>query len=214
MEGSGCFTHGSNFELKGEYKANYYIQGDLMLNPFIEGDELQEEIHLQEESRKKNIKIMEAQQKQVKIHRILSPHDLLSTVQAINNSNRISFITSSSQSYLLKADIIRNLPNNLQEIDLRSIVSYRKSEGRDNAREFLRGICKDALTSGGCLLLNLDDSTVKYEELYYPDLQEFFHPTSFPAALFKPEMMKRDEVWSSFISPEDLALNQDYLFVI
>ena len=103
---------------------------------------------------------------------------------------------------------------NLQEIDLRSIVSYRKSEGRDNAREFLRGICKDALTSGGCLLLNLDDSTVKYEELYYPDLQEFFHPTSFPAALFKPEMMKRDEVWSSFISPEDLALNQDYLFVI
>ena len=194
MEGSGCFTHPSSYELEGQFKANYYVYSDLILNPFIEGDEFKEEIRLQEEARKKNAKMIENSQKQVKIHRLLSPNELLLTIRNIDKTNRVPIIISSTQSFLRKSDIKMSFPNNTFEIDLRDLVSYRKINGKDKTKEFLRNLCIQAFTTGGILFLNLDDSDVKYEELYYPDLQEFFNPVSFPATLFKPDVMKRPEV--------------------
>lgn len=212
MDGNGCFTHPSSFELRGDFRANYYVHVDLILNPFIEGEDLKEEIRLQEEARKNSMKILEAQQKQVKIHRVPSPNELQRTIDSISKNNRVAVIISTSQSYLMKSDILRGLPNNTSEIDLRAIVSLRKAEGREKTRQVLRETCLNVFNSGSCLFLNMDDSTIKYDELYYPDLQEFFHPQSFPAALFKPEAMKKEEVWKTF--SEDAQLNSDYSLVI
>lgn len=216
MEGIGCFTYpSSSSEIQGEFKANYYVlNSDLILNPFIEGDDMNEEIHLQEEARKKNAKFFEAQHRQVKIHRLASPAELPSTISSIDKTSRVAAIITSSQSYLHKSDILKCMPGQIQEIDLKYLVTLRKAEGREKTREFLRSICMEIFINGGCLFLNLDDSQVKYDELYYPDMQEFFNPRSFPATLFKPDVMKRKEVWKSFCGDEDTEINENYIFVI
>ena len=215
MEGKGTFTHPSGFDLKGDFKANYFVySSDLIVNPFIEGQELKEEIRLQEEARKKNARLIEAQQKQVKVHRLQNPSLIPLTLQAINKSNRVGTILTSSHSYLLKADIIRALPGPVVEIDLRHVVNLRKSEGRESVREYLRECTLEVLSNGGCLFMNLDDSNVKYEELYYPDLQEFFNPKSLPATLFKPNVMRRQEVWNSFCGNSEVEMSEEYFFVL
>jgi hypothetical protein len=215
MEGTGTFSHSSGFELKGEFKANYFVyNNDLIVNPFIEGQELKEEIKLQEENRKKIAKLLEIQHKQVKVHRLQNPSTILNTLQNIDKSNRVAVILTSAHSYLLKADIQKSLQSPVVEIDLRLLVGLRKSEGREKVREFLRGLTLQVLMDGGTLFLNIDDSNAKYEELYYPDLQEFFHPRSFPASLFRPDVMKRKEVWNTFLADQQGEMAANYYFVI
>lgn len=214
MEGFGFFAYPSAFEVRGEFKANYYIiNPDLILNPFNEGEDMKEQIRLQVETRKKNAKILEAQQKQVKIHRLASQNLLLETISTIDKTNRIAAIVTSSQSNLSKEDIIQEIPQ-MCEIDLRYLVNLKKNEGKERIREYLRSICMEVFVNGGCIFLNMDDSAVKYEELYYPDMQEFFHPASFPATLFRPDIMKKRETWKSFCGDEEVEMSENYFFVL
>lgn len=215
MEGPGLFIHPTGFELKGEFKANYFVySSDLIVNPFIEGQELKEEVKLQEENKRKLARNNEIQQKQVKVHRLQNPSTILNTLQNVTKTNRVPAILTSAHSYLVKADIIKTLNAPVVEVDLRQLVGMRKSEGREKVRQYLRSVTMQVLTNAGTLFLNLDDSSVKYEELYYPDLQEFFNPKSFPANLFRPDVMKRKEVWASFCGDEEAELNPGYQFVI
>eukprot|EP01016_Furgasonia_blochmanni_P025115 TRINITY_DN2707_c0_g1_i28.p1 TRINITY_DN2707_c0_g1~~TRINITY_DN2707_c0_g1_i28.p1 ORF type:complete len:132 (-),score=50.59 TRINITY_DN2707_c0_g1_i28:262-657(-) len=56
------------------------------------------------------------------------------------------------------------------------------------------------LTHGEIFVINVDDTEHKYEEIYDPDLREFYHPERFPSQIFNLEDLKRREVYEKIIS--------------
>lgn len=198
MEGSGVFIHTPDFKLQGLFNANYYLFKDLAINPFLDEDKLQEEIKLQEKHKEKTAKRLDKLKTEVTLHRIPNLTNLAEALLKVDNSGRIGCILTTQQSFLRKSEVIETLRrSNRQvfELDLKGLAQLKKEEGKESVRSSMRSIVADALTTGGILLLNLDDTSSNYDELYYPDIQEFYHPTSFPPYLFRPkEFQEKEEI--------------------
>lgn len=70
---------------------------------------------------------------------------------------------------------------------------------REKAFHRLHETVVNALTHGDVLVLNLDDSSVPYEELFDPDIREFYGVRRFPAQMWSREEMLRRETWDSYM---------------
>lgn len=219
MDGNGTFKHPSGFTLKGTFRSNYYILGDLLINPLLSEQELQTDIQLQEKYKATRKQQEEAKVKAVNLHKISSLNSLPDEISAIDSIGRVSFILATQQSILTKRDVVekvRMMRSSFYELDLRMLSVMKKEQGKEAVRRTVRDTVKSALSEGGVLLLNIDDSTVNYEELYDPDIHELYHVSSFPAQILQPlEMKSKFEIWKTFRAVEDnLTLNKNYLLVI
>ncbi len=63
----------------------------------------------------------------------------------------------------------------------------------------LHEIIVTALCHGDILLLNLDDSPVPYEELFDPDIREFYGVRRVPPQIWRKQDMLRKEAWESYM---------------
>lgn len=62
----------------------------------------------------------------------------------------------------------------------------------------------ESMTQGGIFVINIDDSEVKYDSLYDPDLKEFYSRSHFPSQIMHPEQLQIREVYSKIL------LNTEY----
>lgn len=219
MDGNGTFRHPSGYSLKGSFRSNYYIMGEILINPLLSEQEIQTDFQLQEKYRAMRKHQEDAIIRAVNLHSINSLNSLSEEISAIDSLGRLSFILATQQSILTKRDIVeklRALRPNLYELDLRMLSQLKKEQGKDAVRKYVRDTVKAALTEGSVLLLNIDDSTVHYEELYDPDIHDLYHINSFPVQILYPlEMKSKFEIWKTFRAVEEnLTLNKNYLLVI
>mmetsp|Transcript_2469 Transcript_2469/g.5709 ORF Transcript_2469/g.5709 Transcript_2469/m.5709 type:complete len:398 (-) Transcript_2469:21-1214(-) len=219
MEGSGVFKQAGGFTMRGQFKNNYHVRGDYLVNPFLSQDEIEADLVLQKKYRAERARREEAISKAVVLQRIPNLSALHATVEQSLGRGRVPIIITTQQSFLRKSEVYEVLKKtnpSLWEVDLRHMSVLKREEGKEASRLACRTAVKGAFTSGGVLVLNIDDSEVRYEELYDPDLHDIIHVTSFPSLLFKPDEFKNKfEVWKAFRSSEEtLRLDKNTKFVI
>jgi hypothetical protein len=56
-----------------------------------------------------------------------------------------------------------------------------------------------SMTEGGIFIINIDDSDVKYDSLYDPDLKEFYSRSHFPSQIMHPSQFAIREVYSKVL---------------
>lgn len=214
MQGKGLFSHPSGIGHKGEFKANYFLMDDFIVNPFLNEEKLRIDLEQQAKYRKLYTQLLEGKKKEVHLHRPQQIDLLQDVMRKIEGSERVPFVLFTKESGQGKDHLYEKL-GNVVEIDLRQIDCVRKQSGREEARAVLKGKLLSAATEGAVLVLNLDESLVKYEELYYPDLYDLFSPTSFPHSVFTPHTFKRDrDAWNTFRAAENYTIHQDFSVVV
>ena len=70
-----------------------------------------------------------------------------------------------------------------------------------------------SIAEGGIFIINIDDSPVKYESLYDPDLKEFYSRSHFPTQIMHPDQLAIKEVYSKILLNTEYAgnpLNPDF----
>ena len=70
-----------------------------------------------------------------------------------------------------------------------------------------------SIAEGGIFIINIDDSPVKYESLYDPDLKEFYSRSHFPTQIMHPDQFAIKEVYSKILLNTEHAgnpLNPDF----
>lgn len=219
MEGSGKFKQAEGYTMRGLFKNNYFVRGDYLVNPFLSQDEIEQDLVLQKKYRGERARREEAISKAVVLQRIPNLSVLHSAIDQSLGRGRVPIIITTQQSFLRKSEVfeaLRKTTPNLFEVDLRHMSVLKRQEGKETSRQACRTAVKGAFTSGGVLVLNIDDSEVRYEELFDPDLHDILHVTSFPSLLFKPnEFKNKFEVWKAFRNTEEtLRLDKSTKFII
>ena len=54
----------------------------------------------------------------------------------------------------------------------------------------------------GILILNVDDSECKYEDLYEPDIKEFYSDRGFPPQMWSPDELLDKDIWGEYAREE------------
>ena len=217
MDGEGTFTHPSGHSFSGTFRANYFIHRGLAVNPLLDKEEFEEDLLLQDEHKKKAAKLEEARQKQVKLYKVEDLRELPETLEKVKENGRIAVVLCTQECLLEKSEIVEAMKSSKEvlEIDLRGLSNIRKEQGKEAVKQNLRETISKGVSQGNYILLNLDDSEVKYEALHYPDVQYYFNPTSFPPLLFKPALLaQKPQVWDLFKAGEDIPFDQSYHFLM
>eukprot|EP00828_Plagiopyla_frontata_P042863 TRINITY_DN6534_c0_g1_i1.p1 TRINITY_DN6534_c0_g1~~TRINITY_DN6534_c0_g1_i1.p1 ORF type:complete len:250 (+),score=29.68 TRINITY_DN6534_c0_g1_i1:326-1075(+) len=124
--------------------------------------------------------------------------------QSVAN-NRIPMVLSSKQFLLTKDEFVKNYKqinqNNIYEFSLRDIYAEFKTKG--NCQEYLDQVkqaLSNVLVNGETFLINLDETEQIYEEIYDPDLKQFYSPTHFPSQIWFLSQLKLPEVYEQILA--------------
>lgn len=75
---------------------------------------------------------------------------------------------------------------NFSDLDLRKLYYLKETDRTHN--EYLNKIkskLSDVLVKGEIFIINLDDSDTEFEEIFYPDIREFYKPQCFPMQIWE-----------------------------
>lgn len=65
------------------------------------------------------------------------------------------------------------------------------------------------------LVLNFDDCSIKYEELYDPDIKELYGNSMFSPFMWTPQIFNQEEYWHHHMSQKpDLKLDKNFKFIV
>lgn len=69
----------------------------------------------------------------------------------------------------------------------------------------------NVLVKGETFVINLDESAnaVNYEEIFYPDIREFYNSSSLPSQIWTIEHLQRHEVYEKVIADTDNHLKME-----
>lgn len=62
-----------------------------------------------------------------------------------------------------------------------------------------------SIAEGGLFIINIDDSPVKYDSLYDPDLKEFYSRSHFPSQIMHPDQFGIKEVYQKVLLNTNFA---------
>ncbi len=80
-------------------------------------------------------------------------------------------------------------------------------------------IVEESLVKGHVLILNFDDCRIKYEELFDPDIKEFYGKMMLSQFMWTPEMFSQQNCWKSHMDlmgnhEIEHPLNKNFKFVV
>ena len=220
MEGTGTFRYVSGQLLKGFFRNNYLCVGEYLVNPFLEIEEQERDLELQKAAKVERARMEAARTKAVHLYRVTDLAELATAIKKCDAAGRVPMLIATQQSFMTKQelfDAIKKAYHEVSEVDLRSLSVLRKQAGgKEQVKGLCRSLVKTALCGGSALVLNMDDSTCRYEELYDPDIHDIVHSASFPIYLFRPmELKSKFEIWKAFKNEEEtLVLDKSYQFCI
>lgn len=71
------------------------------------------------------------------------------------------------------------------------------------------------MVKGLVLILNFDDCSIKYEELFDPDIKEFYSQNLLSSFMWTPTIFNKKECWESHIKNRpDFKLDYNFKFVV
>eukprot|EP00742_Colponemidia_sp_Colp-10_P002680 GILJ01002864.1.p1 GENE.GILJ01002864.1~~GILJ01002864.1.p1 ORF type:complete len:425 (-),score=55.84 GILJ01002864.1:89-1312(-) len=211
MHGSGVFTHAKGLEYEGIFHNNYFLQLGTYVDPFLSAEQLKEDVQLREQAVKMRAETAHAHRNIVKIYHAKSTEQVTAAIAHIMAKNRTPLILETSTANVSFLGELQSVATDV--LDLRDIA-YKQLHKMDIKREVREKVAR-ALSDGGLLLLNLDDSEVEYTEVYDPDLYELYNPCWFPKKIWQPDAMKNKEVWRKVLgveSDDPVEISPNYKF--
>mmetsp|Transcript_79826 Transcript_79826/g.110918 ORF Transcript_79826/g.110918 Transcript_79826/m.110918 type:complete len:124 (-) Transcript_79826:114-485(-) len=107
-------------------------------------------------------------------------------IKKSNENKRIPLILASRDWQYQKKDFYLNISKamkkEISEFDLRGAAEKKKDEGQ--YAKYMKQIKNDlarTLAKGEIFSINVDDTDSKYDEIYDPDLREFYDASVFPS---------------------------------
>jgi len=206
MEGGGKFYHHQGNVLTGVFKNNYFFQNGFPVNPFLSREEI-----AAIEKRHKDIQAAKEQTKRNKQFIFEKTDNFQRVAELIKKSNankRIPLIMTVKDSPLTKHDLYDILANatgkELFEFDVRYAAECKKDS--NEYKKYMLKIKNDlarVLTKNQLFVINIDDSKVPYEEIFDPDLREFYDAYAFPSQIFDLHEMHKFEVNDKVVMESD-----------
>jgi hypothetical protein len=81
--------------------------------------------------------------------------------------------------------------------------------------EELSSVVISAMTKGYALILNFDDCKVKYEELFDPDIKEFYGNMLLSPYMWTPSVFSQTKCWQSHLKNQsELKLDKNFKFAV
>ena len=72
----------------------------------------------------------------------------------------------------------------------------------------------EAVTKGLYLALNFDDCSLNYDELFDPDIKEFYAPCGFSNFIFTPKDFMQKECYQSHFDKTGFVFDKNFRFII
>jgi hypothetical protein len=115
-----------------------------------------------------------------------------------------------------KTEFFKLLGKEFKEIDLRLLYIKLRESNLNNAPVFqeFRNVVVEAMTRGQYLVLNFDDCSVKYEELFDPDIKEFYGNGMLSPFMWTPNMFFQTTTWQSHLKQStEKRLDKGFKFI-
>jgi hypothetical protein len=116
-----------------------------------------------------------------------------------------------------KQDIYSLLMTECKEIDLRYFYLKLRQSFHNSSHVFeeLSSIVVEALTKGYKLILNFDECKIKYEELFDPDIKEFYGNMLLSSFMWTPSVFSQTKCWQSHLkNSPDKKLHKNFSFIV
>ena len=130
--------------------------------------------------------------------------------------NKTPLIIRTRQNPLIsKMDVLAMLNKNYKEIDLRH--NYLKFREKSYHADIMDKICLDvteAASKGLFLVLNFDDCDLEYDELFDPDIKEFYAPLGLSNFIFTPKNFCQKECIQSHFNKPGFVFDKNFKFVV
>ena len=224
MEGPGIFRHVGDIPLEGNFKNNYFhMGGDVYVSPFQSRAEIDNFIQRRDDHRK--LKESRIKEKLFKLEVTENIEILLNLIKNSAKNSRVPLVLSSKSFYTNLKDFLKALTHYTSSIsqdgdefkicvfDLRRAKLERKHGDYESYIGGIKHGLAECLAVGGLFIINIDDSDVHYEELYDPDLKEFYSRGSIPQQILNRPELKIREVYSKVLSGTEYAtknFNDDF----
>lgn len=204
MEGPGVFRHVGDIPLEGNFKNNYFhMGGDVYVSPFQSRAEIDSFIQRRDEHRK--FKESRIREKLFKLEVTDSRTQLLSLIKLSSKNQRIPLVLSSKAFYVNLKEVVECLEEGEERLVI-SVFDIRKAkiekkfgQGFDDYMKSIKEDLARCMALGGIFVINIDDSDVKYTDLYDPDLKEFYEIGVFPSQILDREKLKIKEVYGKVL---------------
>lgn len=204
MEGPGVFRHVGDIPLEGNFKNNYYhMGGDVYVSPFQSRAEIDSFIQRRDEHRK--FKESRIKEKLFKLEVTESKASLLGLIKISSKNKRVPLVLSSKAFYISLNEVLEALKSAEEGLEV-SVFDIRRAKierkfGQNYAKymqEVKKGLAR-SMALGGLFVINVDDSEVKYEDLYDPDFKEFYQIGVFPSQILNRAQLSIKEVYTKVL---------------
>jgi len=190
------------------------------VNPFLSRDEIDSII-----KHKKDIVASRDTSRSQKLFIFEKTNSLDRVVEIIKKSNeneRVPLIVTSKALDLTKQQFYKALMEKqnkpLHEFDLRAAHELKKDAS--SFKQYMFQVKKNlaqTLVKGETFVVNIDDTTSAYDEIYDPDIREFYNADTLPSQLFKLSELNKAEVHERVLLETEsrmLKLNKSYNLLI
>lgn len=221
MEGPGVFRHVGDIPLEGNFKNNYFhMGGDVYVSPFQSRTEIDNFIQRRDEHRK--FKESRVKEKLFQMEVTESRTQLINLIKLAAKNNRVPLCLSSKAFYINLHEVSECLKSgeelpDIEIFDIRKAKIEKKfGEGYDSYMQNIKEGLAKCMVNGGLFVINIDDSDVKYTDLYDPDLKEFYEIGVFPSQILDREKLRIKEVYGKVLEGteyEGKILNESFMVI-
>ena len=187
FEGPGHFKRIDGGEMKGLFRCNYFIDNETLRNPFLTEGETERFLKARKDVVKLKEKIAKIKVGFFKRAGGANLQEISKYIAESNGNNRVPLLFSTTDSHSSLADFCKEYTSvngrNTHNFDLRRIYTLNH-EDRIKYKAEVRKELVDALNNGGLFLINLDESETAYDQIFYPDIKEFYDSESLPSHIW------------------------------
>ena len=183
FEGGGTFHHHKGNVLKGIFKNNYFVKApEVLINPFFSLEEI--DAFLKRRSQINVLRERNEKEKKFFFEQTSNMETLAECIRRSNLNSRIPLVFSSKQSNRTMNEVFSEVSSIMKQkwtnFDLRRIHNEKKQGTHKQSLAEIKENLSDTLTLGQIFVINLDDSNIDYDEIFYPDIREFYSSNFFP----------------------------------
>ena len=148
---------------------------------------------------------------------IKNTNEINSVIEAIAKNNKTAVIIRSRDFIKPRGDILKivNSQYGMSEIDFRYyFLKMREKINNKPILEEIQKIFVECVNKGLNFVLNFDDCAVKYEELFDPDIKEFYSRGSFSPVMFSPREFASPKFFQEHFKEKNIVFDKHFKFLI
>ena len=145
-----------------------------------------------------------------------SSSDINSAIETILKNNKTPIIIRSKNNILPKSEVLKIFDSKkTREIDFRHYyLRMREKTNNKPVLEEISKIVQDCIVKGITLLINFDDCCIKYEELFDPDINEFYAPNLFSPLIFTQKDFGLPKNINEHFRGKNLTYDKNFRFIL